>query len=62
MNDIIKKKLEKSGLYIAYENEAVTNKELEFFAELIIRECVDIAYTAEPYQAGDLILKHFDLE
>ena len=35
--------------------------DLEKFAELIVRECADIAYMAEPYQAGDLILKKFGI-
>ena len=29
------------------------------FAELIVRECADIANRAEPYQSSDLFLKHF---
>jgi hypothetical protein len=32
------------------------------FAELIVRECAQIADTAEPYQTSDLILKHFGVE
>ena len=31
----------------------------ERFAELIVRECANIAETAEPYQSHDLILRHF---
>ena len=31
----------------------------EKFAELIVRECADIAKTAEPYRSDDLILRHF---
>ena len=34
----------------------------EKFAELIVRECADISYVAEPYKANDLILKHFGVE
>ena len=34
----------------------------EHFAELIVRECVNIADTAEPYQSSDLIKKHFGVE
>lgn len=30
-------------------------------AELIIRECANLADTAEPYKADDLILRHFGL-
>jgi hypothetical protein len=32
------------------------------FAELIIRECSDIADKAEPYKANDLIKQHFGVE
>ena len=35
---------------------------LEKFALLIVRECANIANNAEPYQANDLILKHFGVE
>lgn len=34
----------------------------QMFAELIVRECAQIAETAEPYQSHDLILKHFGVE
>ena len=34
----------------------------EKFAELIVRECADIADKAEPYKASDLIKKHFEVE
>lgn len=46
MNERIKELADKSGLYIAYDNREVTDKELEFFAELIVRECVDCALGA----------------
>jgi hypothetical protein len=36
--------------------------ELEKFAELIVLKCADIADKAEPYQASDLIKKHFGVE
>jgi hypothetical protein len=32
------------------------------FAELIVRECAEVAYVAEPYHAYDLILKRFELK
>ena len=41
MNERIKEIADESGLYIAYDNRAVTDKEIEFFAELIVRECMD---------------------
>ena len=34
----------------------------EKFAELIVRQCADIADKAEPYKANDLIKKHFGVE
>ena len=36
--------------------------DLEKFAELIIRECAEIAKTAEPWRSDDLILKHFGVK
>ncbi len=33
----------------------------EKFAELIVRECADIADRAEPYKANDNILRHFGI-
>jgi NTP pyrophosphatase (non-canonical NTP hydrolase) len=33
----------------------------ERFAELIVRECAEIAETAEPYQSSDLIKQHFGI-
>jgi hypothetical protein len=35
---------------------------VEKFAELIVKECADIANKAEPYKANDLIKKHFGVE
>jgi hypothetical protein len=34
----------------------------EKFAELIVRKCADIADTAEPFLASDLIKQHFGVE
>jgi hypothetical protein len=34
----------------------------EKFAELIVRECAEIADKAEPYKANDLIKQHFGVE
>ena len=39
-----------------------TPEKLEKFAELIVKECADIADKAEPYKANDLIKKHFGVE
>jgi hypothetical protein len=60
MNERIKQIAEECGLSIAYDNREVTNKELEFFAELIIKECIQELETSkkcDPY-TGDL----FDCE
>ena len=35
---------------------------VEKFAEMIVKECADIADTAEPYKSSDLIKKHFGVE
>ena len=31
----------------------------ERFADMIVKECIEIANSAEPYKSGDLIKKHF---
>ena len=40
MNERIKELVEKAGIYIAYDNRAVLDKEIEFLAELIVKECM----------------------
>lgn len=63
MNGIIKKIAEESGIYIAYENMDVSDKELEFFAEKIILECckvIDGHY--EPVYDGSILKQHFGVE
>ena len=35
---------------------------VEKIAEMIVKECADIADTAEPYKSSDLIKKHFGVE
>ena len=35
---------------------------VEKFAELIVRECAEIADKAEPYKASDLIKQHFGVK
>ena len=55
MNERIKELADQCGLYIAYENRSVTDKELEAFAELIVREAarvVDIWSDEEPCSEG----------
>ena len=38
------------------------DKEFEKFAKLIVKQCADIAETAEPYKSSDLIKQHFGVE
>lgn len=35
---------------------------LERFAQIVAAQCAEIADTAEPYKADDLIRKHFGVE
>lgn len=42
MNERIQEVIKETGMYIAYENSAVTTKELEYFAEQIIQECIEV--------------------
>ena len=41
---------------------AGTDRHLEKFAELIVLKCAEIADTAEPFLASDLIKEHFGVE
>jgi hypothetical protein len=69
MNERIKELALKAGfknydgtsLYSPYIEGMELNDELREFAELIVRECAEIAKTAEPYRSDDLILRHFGL-
>jgi hypothetical protein len=71
MNERIKELAEQAGLEfdddLALEPEPIyyiTQKELEKFAELIIKECADSA-TINQYQSytpGHYVLKHFGVE
>jgi NTP pyrophosphatase (non-canonical NTP hydrolase) len=45
----------------AFTDEQGEQFDPERFAELIVRECADIAQTAEPYQSSDLIKQHFGI-
>lgn len=53
MNELIKRIADDSGVYIAYENRAVTNKELEFFAEQIVKRCVSLLTTTDYSEVAD---------
>ena len=70
MNKQILKLAVEAGMYVdlngapwpramsAEESETAYKK----FAQLIVRECAEVADKAEPYQTSDLILKHFGVE
>ena len=42
--------------------DTYTQEAIEKFAQLIVRECAEIADTAEPFLASDLIKQHFGVE
>jgi hypothetical protein len=58
------KELFKEALLESYLDFHIADREaiMEKFAELIVRECADIAKTAAPYSSDDLILKHFGVK
>lgn len=61
MNELIEELLKKSLTYQSHGPGEITTVDYEKFAELIVRECAEIAKTAEPWRSDDLILKHFGL-
>jgi hypothetical protein len=62
MNERIHTLAEEAGLYCDGTPDAWDQEAIEKFAELIVKECADIAYVADPYQSGDLILKKFGFD
>ena len=68
MNEQIKELIEQAGFeekdgHISIQGVYMFNTHrMEKFAQLIVRECANIAVQAEPYKANDLILKHFGIE
>jgi len=60
MSERIKELIEQVGTDVSGKWMNVDN--LEKFAELIVRKCADIADTAEPFLASDLIKQHFGVE
>jgi len=60
MNNRIKELIEQVGTDVSGKWMNVDN--LENLAELIVRECIEVADTAEPYKSSDLIKKHFGVE
>lgn len=63
MNEQIREHVKASGLdvYGLGLDREKWKATVERFAELIVRECAEIAKTAEPWRSDDLILKHFGL-
>lgn len=65
MNKNIERIIQESGLYIAYDNKEVTDSELAFFAEMIVRECAGINLKSS-FQDGEFhareVLEHFGVE
>ena len=61
MNQRIKELAEQAGYSKDYLEIGLPSN-MEKFAELIVRQCAEIAGTAEPYKAEDLIKQHFGVE
>ena len=64
MNELIRKFERQSHLdvYSLGKDRTKWESVVNEFAELLVRECAEIAETAEPYQSRDLILRHFGVE
>ena len=65
MNERIKELKEQAMAWVPNMADPDTKIRLlnaEKFAELIVRECAEIADKAEPYKANDLIKQHFGVE
>jgi hypothetical protein len=60
MNKRIREFAEQAYLY--QEHDTFLIAALENFAELIVRQCAEIADKAEPYKANDLIKEHFGVD
>jgi hypothetical protein len=48
MNPNIKRLIEDSGFYVAYDNKEVTDGELEALVENVIRKCMRVAHENTP--------------
>ena len=53
---------EQAGIHLTSRVVHCTTESLTKFAELIVRECAEIADTAEPFLASDLIKEHFGVK
>ena len=65
MNERIKQFAELSKSYktilVDGQMQSVLLIDPERFADMIVKECIEIANSAEPYKSGDLIKKHFEV-
>jgi hypothetical protein len=68
MNPNIKRLIEDSGFYLAYENKEVTEKELEALIQLAVKQCASLTldYRNREYYTGwldyrDEIVEHFGI-
>jgi len=61
MNKRIKELANKAGYSKDYLEIGLPSN-MEKFAELIVLKCAEIADTAEPFLASDLIKEHFGVE
>jgi len=57
MSEHIKDIIKEAGFSSTYERDRLYR-----LVEIVVRECANIASTAEPYKSDDLILKKFGLE
>ena len=62
MNERIRELMAEVGMSVDYLTNTKQIVLIEKFAELIVRECAEIADKAEPYKANDLIKQHFGVE
>jgi hypothetical protein len=62
MNEQIGKLAEQAGLLGPRSRVGNSHEAAEKFAELIVIKCAEIADTAEPFLASDLIKEHFGVK
>lgn len=60
MSERLKELIKQVGTDVSGKWMNIDNSEK--LAELIVKECADIADSAEPYKSSDLIKKHFGFE
>lgn len=67
MNTRIKELAEQASLYAASDNSSMSfdvwkKRYTEKFAELIIKECVDVTFDYDVEEAGEVIKEHFGVK